>query len=69
LGAGDHAVIVADNSAEPRQLILTANQDTIYMSGLLDLTKGPMVVELCLPAAARSALDCHIPIFMTWLAI
>ncbi len=37
LGVGDHAVLVADNSAEPQQLILTANQDTIYMSGALDL--------------------------------
>jgi hypothetical protein len=46
LGAGDHAVIVADNSAEPQQLILTANQDTIYMSGVLDLAKGPMVLDV-----------------------
>ena len=46
LGAGDHAVIVADNSAEPRQLILTANQDTIYMSGVLDLSQGPMVIDV-----------------------
>ena len=46
LGAGDHAVIVADNSAEPQQLILTANQDTIYMSGVLDLAKGPMVIDV-----------------------
>ena len=46
LGAGDHAVIVADNSAEPQQLILTANQDTIYMSGVLDLREGPMVIEV-----------------------
>ena len=46
LGADDHAVIVADNSAEPRQLVLTANQDTIYMSGVLDLSKGPMVIDV-----------------------
>ncbi len=45
-GAGDHAVLVADNSAEPQQLILTANQDTIYMSGALDLSKGPMVLDV-----------------------
>ena len=46
LGAGDHAVIVADNSAEPQQLVLTANQDTIYMSGAFDLSKGPMVMHV-----------------------
>ncbi len=46
MGAGDHAVIVADNSGEPQQLILTANQDTIYMSGVLDLAKGPMVLDV-----------------------
>ena len=46
LGAGDHTVIVADNSAEPQQLLLTANQDTIYLSGVLDLSKGPMVIDV-----------------------
>lgn len=46
LGASHHAVLVADNSAEPQQLILTANQDTIYMSGALDLSKGPMVLDV-----------------------
>jgi hypothetical protein len=46
LGAGDHAVIVVDKSAEPQQLVLTANQDTIYMSGVLDLAKGPMVIDV-----------------------
>ncbi|MDH5564818.1 MAG: DUF1254 domain-containing protein, partial [Nitrospirota bacterium] len=34
------------NSAESQQLILTANQDTIYMSGVLDLAKGPMVLDV-----------------------
>jgi hypothetical protein len=29
--------------AEPRQLALTANRDTVYMSGVLDLREGPMV--------------------------
>ncbi|MGD8582633.1 MAG: DUF1254 domain-containing protein [Gammaproteobacteria bacterium] len=46
LGADTHTVIVADKLAEPRQLILTANQDTVYMSGVLDLRDGPMVMEL-----------------------
>ncbi len=46
LGAADHAVIVVDKAAESQQLVLTANQDTIYMSGILDLSKGPMVVDI-----------------------
>lgn len=46
LGAGDYAVIVVDKAAESQQLVLTANQDTIYMSGALDLSKGPMVIDV-----------------------
>jgi hypothetical protein len=46
LGADSHTVVVADKLAEPRQLALTANQDTVYMSGVLDLREGPMVMEL-----------------------
>jgi hypothetical protein len=46
LGADTHTVIVADKLAEPRQLVLTANQDTPYMSGVLDLREGPMVMEI-----------------------
>ncbi|MFC1765047.1 DUF1254 domain-containing protein [Planctomycetota bacterium] len=46
LGCGSSAVVVADKSAEQQQLILTANQDTVYMSGVLDLRNGPMVMEL-----------------------
>lgn len=46
MGANDHTVLVADKSAEQQQLVLTANQDTIYMSGVLDLRKGPIVMVL-----------------------
>ena len=46
LGCGSSAVLIADRSAEQQQLILTANQDTVYMSGVLDLRNGPMVMEL-----------------------
>ncbi len=46
LGTNSHTVIVADKSAEQQQLILTANQDTIYLSGALDLREGPIVMEL-----------------------
>ncbi|MGB5702003.1 MAG: DUF1254 domain-containing protein, partial [Polyangiales bacterium] len=46
LGADSHTVIVADKLAQPRHLALTANQDTVYMNGVLDLREGPMVMEL-----------------------
>lgn len=46
LGCGTSAVLVAEKSAEQQQLVLTANQDTIYMSGVLDLRNGPMVMDL-----------------------
>ena len=46
LGCGSSAVVVADKSAEQQHLVLTANQDTVYMSGVLDLRNGPMVMEL-----------------------
>ena len=46
LGTNSHTVIVADKLAEPRQLILTANQDTVYLSGVLDLAEGPIVMEI-----------------------
>ena len=45
-GANDHTVVVANKSAEQQHLALTANQDTIYMSGVLDLRKGPIVMKL-----------------------
>jgi hypothetical protein len=46
LGCGSSAVAVADQFAEQRHLALTANQDTVYMSGVLDLRDGPMVMEI-----------------------
>lgn len=46
LGANNHTVVVANKFAQPQQLALTANQDTIYLSGVLDLREGPVVMEL-----------------------
>jgi len=45
-GANNHTVLIQPNSAEQQQLILTGNQDTVYLSGVLDLREGPVVVEL-----------------------
>jgi hypothetical protein len=45
--------------AGPRHLILTANSDTPYGSGLLDLSAGPVVVELPPGRFVGVAVDRH----------
>jgi hypothetical protein len=55
LGADSNTVIVADKLAQPYNLALTANQDTVYMSGVLDLREGPIVMEL--PAGLLGTLN------------
>lgn len=55
LGADSHTVIIADKLAQPRNVALTANQDTVYMSGAFDLREGPMVMEL--PAGLLGTLN------------
>lgn len=55
LGCGSSAVIIADQFAEQQHLVLTANQDTPYMSGVLDLRNGPMVMEV--PAGLLGTLN------------
>lgn len=56
-GAGPSAVHINENSALPHSIALTANQDTPYMSGVLDLRDGPMV--MILPAGLLGTL-CNI---------
>jgi hypothetical protein len=55
LGCGSSAVLIADEFAQQQHLTLTANQDTIYMSGVLDLRDGPMVMEM--PAGLLGTLN------------
>ena len=40
---------------DAKSLFLTANADTIYFIGGLDLTKGPMVLEM--PPKALGVID------------
>ena len=40
---------------DAKSLFLTANADTVYFIGFIDLTKGPMVFET--PPGALGALD------------
>lgn len=55
VGCGSSTVLIADQFAQQRHLALTANQDTIYMSGVLDLRDGPMVMEI--PAGLLGTLN------------
>lgn len=45
VGVKDNEAIIYSKLMDARSLFLTANADTIYVIGFLDLTKGPMVLE------------------------
>jgi len=45
IGAEDNSIIIFSELMDANSLFLTANADTVYYMGVLDLTKGPMVVE------------------------
>jgi hypothetical protein len=45
-GVKDNEVIVFSELMDAKSLFLTANADTVYALGVLDLTKGPMVLEV-----------------------
>ena len=44
-GVKDNEVLVFSELMDAKSLFLTANADTIYFLGVLDLSKGPMVLE------------------------
>lgn len=46
IGVKDNEVIVFSELMDAKSLFLTANADTIYVIGSLDLSKGPVVVEV-----------------------
>ncbi len=54
-GVQDNEVIVFSELMDAKSLFLTANADTIYALGVLDLTKGPMVLEV--PPKFLGAID------------
>lgn len=45
IGVKDNEVLVFSNLMDAKSLFLTANADTIYVMGSLDLSNGPVVVE------------------------
>ena len=46
IGADDNTIVVFSDLMDSNSLFLTANADTIYTLATLDLTKGPLVVEV-----------------------
>jgi hypothetical protein len=45
IGAEDNTVTIYSELMDSKSLFLTANADTVYYFSMVDLTKGPMVVE------------------------
>jgi hypothetical protein len=45
IGAEDNTVVIFSELMDAKSLFLTANADTVYYMAVVDLTKGPMVVE------------------------
>src|SRR5215470_7216742 len=54
-GVKDNEVIVFSELMDAKSLFLTANADTVYAFGVLDLTKGPVVLEV--PPKFLGAID------------
>ena len=45
IGAEENTVVLFSNLMDAKSLFLTANADTVYYLAVVDLTKGPMVIE------------------------
>jgi hypothetical protein len=45
IGAEDNTVVIFSELMDAKSLFLTANADTVYYMAIVDLTKGPMVIE------------------------
>ncbi len=55
VGVKDNEIMVFSRLMDAKSLFLTANADTVYFIGTLDLSKGPMVLET--PPNALGTLD------------
>lgn len=55
IGVKDNEILVFSRLMDAKSLFLTANADTVYFIGFLDLTNGPMVLET--PPNALGTLD------------
>ena len=45
IGAEDNSIVIFSDLMDSKSLFLTPNTDTIYYMGVINLSKGPMVVE------------------------
>jgi hypothetical protein len=54
-GVKDNEILVFSSLMDAKSLFLTANADTVYFVGTLDLSKGPMVLET--PPKALGTID------------
>lgn len=54
-GAQDNSILIFSELMDAKSLFLTANADTVYYLGFIDLSKGPMVVET--PPMALGTFD------------
>lgn len=57
IGVKDNEVLVFSRPMDAKSLFLTANADTVYALGVLDLTKGPVVLEV--PPRFLGTIDDH----------
>jgi len=55
VGVKDNEIMVFSKLMDAKSLFLTANADTVYFVGMLDLSNGPMVLET--PPKALGTLD------------
>ena len=55
IGVKDNEILMFSELMDAKSLFLTANADTVYFVGFIDLTKGPMVLET--PPKALGTLD------------
>jgi hypothetical protein len=55
VGAADNSVLIFSELMDSSSRFLTANADTVYYVGIIDLTNGPMVVET--PPMALGTFD------------
>ncbi len=46
IGADDNTVVIFSDLMDSHSIFLTANADTVYNLAVLDLTKGPLVIEV-----------------------
>src|SRR6476469_7488742 len=55
IGVKDNEILIFSELMDAKSLFLTANADTVYFVGGLDLSKGPMVLET--PPNALGTID------------